>query len=246
MEQMERGRIGHRVYLAYFDESESYDKNIVVVAGVLATDPAIKKMENIFFGLREFLVPEGQKDKFTEFHTSDLFSRRGIFENIDGLDQAASFRALEKEGQWIGRSPLGIFYAAIDCQAHSTTIYGNASPLSTAFRSCLEMIEARLSEHKSEELTIAVFDDPGKKDVRLDLLLAFRDMRPKLESFSGNRGPLVHFHDDLYFGDSAFSVGLQVADFCAFFIRRHEEKKANTEHIYDSIRERILHSKQLP
>jgi Protein of unknown function (DUF3800) len=46
---------------------------------------------------------------------------------------------------------------------------------------------------------------------------------------------LSNLIDDMYFGDSADSVGIQAVDMCAFLIRRHLAGKEDSEWLYKII-----------
>jgi Protein of unknown function (DUF3800) len=56
----------------------------------------------------------------------------------------------------------------------------------------------------------------------------------------------TYFHDDMYFGDSKYSIGIQLADLCAFFIAKHLEKKPEAEGFYGLISSQIVFSKAHP
>jgi hypothetical protein len=59
-------------------------------------------------------------------------------------------------------------------------------------------------------------------------------------------GKLVHLHDDMYFGSSKDSIGVQLADLCGYFIAKHLEGDAAGEGFYDIIKDRIVYSKLEP
>ena len=54
------------------------------------------------------------------------------------------------------------------------------------------------------------------------------------------RGLLAHIHDDMYFGDSAFSVGIQLADMCALLISRHLAGYGDSEELYQRIEKLVF------
>jgi hypothetical protein len=64
-------------------------------------------------------------------------------------------------------------------------------------------------------------------------------------------GPLAdnrlwHAHDDLYFGDSKESVGLQMADLCNYFVWRHLCGKEDDQGFYKMFAEQIICAKAEP
>jgi len=54
------------------------------------------------------------------------------------------------------------------------------------------------------------------------------------------RGILEHLHDDMYFGDSKFSKGIQLADVCALVIGRHLLEYSDTEDLYQKLSKNIV------
>jgi Protein of unknown function (DUF3800) len=119
-----------------------------------------------------------------------------------------------------------IVYGAIDMDKFSKSIWGNAHPLSVGFRMCAEAVEAWLSTHTTEtdDLGILIIDDTDNKDTKNAIRNAFKDCRSRVRSVEWEneaRGQLKHLHDDLYFGDSACSCGIQAADICSYLINRH-------------------------
>jgi hypothetical protein len=52
--------------------------------------------------------------------------------------------------------------------------------------------------------------------------------------------------DDIYFGDSKDSLGIQIADMCGFIIRRHLSGKTDSEYLYDQIKDDIYLGKVAP
>ena len=208
------------MFISYFDESTSQDKTHVLVAAVIAKETEIGKIEEVFSFLRKFENPD---NRFAEFHATDLFHAKGVFKDI-GREEAS--RIVYKQAHFIGASSLSVVYAFVDVQKHKDSVHRGATPLSVAFQKCLAMVEAKLASQAPDESAIAIFDDPDDAEVKNDLETAFRNLRNPLT------GELEHFRDDLLFGNSAFSAGLQMADLCAFLCRRHEEEKENTEEMY--------------
>lgn len=52
-------------------------------------------------------------------------------------------------------------------------------------------------------------------------------------------GKTWHLHDDIYFGDSKNSIGIQLADLCGFVIRRHLEGDLAVAGFYDIMSNQI-------
>jgi hypothetical protein len=230
------------MYLAYLDDSESHDKRYQIVAGVIVQDRTFSRLESELAFVIEEYVPEELRANF-EFHASDLFQCRGAFRD---LDQTRAFKILAQCANRITELKLPVVYGAVDVDRHRKTIMGNAEPISVGFRICAMAIEAWLEANANDDLGILVFDDTQKKDVKIAIQEAFRHCRKTVISSPPDRGLLPHIHDDLYFGDSAFSFGIQAADVCAYLINRHLNNRADTEEIYRSMKGLIVASQTVP
>jgi hypothetical protein len=57
---------------------------------------------------------------------------------------------------------------------------------------------------------------------------------------------LGKLHDDMYFGDSSLSVGLQLADVVSFVVLRHLQGKEDTEFLFKQIERNIVFGKIEP
>jgi hypothetical protein len=88
-----------------------------------------------------------------------------------------------------------------------------------------------------------VVDDcnPPIKNV---LKQSFRELRQHIRKPIPSPGQMWHFHDAVAFADSRDSVGVQVADLCAYFIAKHQKNDDPTaEGFYEIIKDRIVYSK---
>jgi Protein of unknown function (DUF3800) len=82
--------------------------------------------------------------------------------------------------------------------------------------------------------------DDGDKKNSGTVQKSFRSMRGRFR-FSGVGGSSLPFvHDDMYFGDSKYSIGIQVADLCSYFIARHLAGDSEIEHFYKLIEPQIV------
>ena len=71
---------------------------------------------------------------------------------------------------------------------------------------------------------------------------AFHLFRNRTRSSPLVRGKLAHLHDDMYFGDSKFSKGIQLVDICTLLIGRHLVGYSDTEDLYQQLSENIVKS----
>ncbi len=156
---------------------------------------------------------------------------------------------------------ITVVYGAVHLPALKTEIYGSADPVDVCFRKCLSEIrdwaDASTKKHVSaqlgdnftvermteimvpsllSQLVILIVDECDGK-TKNTLQKSFRSLRPAPAS------PLECLHDDMYFGDSRYSIGIQLADLCSYFIARHLEGDTEIEAFYQIIKPRIYQPK---
>src|SRR3954451_14261251 len=56
----------------------------------------------------------------------------------------------------------------------------------------------------------------------------------------------AHFHDDVFFGDSSYSVGIQLADLCSYFIARRLQGEEEINPFYELIEPHIAYGQFYP
>jgi hypothetical protein len=259
------------VYLAYLDDSDTKCKRRKwqVMSAVLIEDQYFKLVEVGVAVAQESLglSPE-QLKKFEEFHACELYGGYGVFE---GIEQEVRFDAMRRLLGLLGTLDLHVVYGAVDLERLGNEIYASADPLDICFRICArgipswlhrkheQIVRERLGdkvenyttenlipvlyENTMRELTLIIMDDCDKK-IRESLHATFRSIRPK--RVQGSEAPLSSFHDDMYFGDSRYSFGIQIADACSYFIARHLEGDRETENSYEMISPYIVHDEVHP
>jgi Protein of unknown function (DUF3800) len=247
------------VYLAYLDDSDTKDKadKWQVMAAVIIPDYLFNVSELMLSFVIQSLIPEDKLDNFEEFHASELFGGYGVFEDID---QSKRFEAIESLLTVICTSQMHIAYGAVDLEFLRNQDYRSANAQDMAFRSCVKGIQNWMSELAMENLkksdiaagqawesplALLIADDGNKKN-NAEMQKSFRELRKRLRVPKNFGFDSAHFHDDMYFGDSKFSLGIQLADLCAFFIAKHLEKRADAEGFYQMISSRIVFSKTHP
>jgi hypothetical protein len=259
------------VYLAYIDDSDTKCKprKWQVMSAVLIEDQNFKLVEAGVAVAQESLglSPE-QLEKFQEFHACELYGGYGFFE---GIDQEVRFDAMRRLLGLLGMLDLHVVYGAVDLERLGNEIYASADPLDIGFRICARGIPSWLHrkheqivretlgdevanyttenifpvvlENTMRELTLIIMDDCDKK-IRESLHATFRSIRPR--RMPDSDAPFSSFHDDMYFGDSKYSFGIQIADACSYFIARHLEGDRETESFYEMISPHIVHSEIHP
>lgn len=238
VEHVAEGRVGVFVHLVYVDDSA--DK-FQVIGAVIIPDKHFMQVEEYLAVTIDKFVPEDSRDTF-EFHASAMFNGNSPFENL-GHDEAVEI--FRRCMTIVAGAPLAVVYGAVNLEALRDSHYASAEPKDIAFRHCIEGVEGWFKEQANGEIGIVICDQ-GDRAVTTKLQKAFRRYRTRLKSASHTRGKLVHLHDDMYFGDSAFSVGLQLADICSYIVLRHLQGKQDTEFLYEAIKDQISFGKIEP
>jgi hypothetical protein len=258
------------VHLAYLDDSNIKRKKPKwqVMSGVIIEDKIFKLTEVGVAIVPELLMPAERMSQFEEFHACELYGGHGVF---DGIDQDLRFEAIERLLATIKFAEIPIVYGAVDLTRLHSEFYASADPADICFRICLEGIDfwaeedinsklhAKLGDNIEnyklenvtphvvngllEELVIVIVDECDKK-VRDTLQQSYRGLRPPRNVARDK--PFSHFHDDMYFGDSRYSIGIQLADLCSYFIARHLDGDNETESFYEMIHPHIVYSKIRP
>ena len=227
------------VYLTCIDDPESHGKSYQIVCAILLRQDDSDLPEDLLAGVIEEAVPESSRATF-EFHAADLYQSKGPF---TGLPRARAMETLEACVRWIAGCDIPIVFGAVDTtQLGDDDIRGNAHPAGAAFTICAKGAELWMQENAKEELGILIMDSSARPDVRQAVQRSFRDLTRHVHAFSSNRLVLKHFHDELYFGDSACSFGIQAADICSFFICRHINGYLDSEQFYSIIEPNIINS----
>lgn len=235
------------VYITYMDDSGSTGGNLAdkkspfqIVGAIIIGDEEFSVAESLLANIIDQTVAEEFRSSF-EFHASDLWARNEPFEALS-REQAES--AIQQSLEIVQGLEIPVVYGAVDKKKLSEQLYSSASPLEMAFRKCVEHIEEWMSISAPNELAILIADDSDKG--KREMKNAFRQYRRKVRSLQHNRGKLEHLLDDMFFGASSDSLGIQLADVCNFVIERHLCEKQDTEHLYQIIKDRIFRATTFP
>jgi hypothetical protein len=90
--------------------------------------------------------------------------------------------------------------------------------------------------------------DENKKnrEVKEKLLKTYRALRARHPFIPPHENRLWHAHDHMFFADSTDCLGIQLADLCAYFVRRHLAGDSVTEHYYKRLADNIICAKPEP
>lgn len=217
------------VYLAYIDDSDTRAKQQKwqVLSAVLIPDSSFPNLEMASSDVIHRLMGDERFEEFTEFHACELYGGYGVFE---GIEQSKRFGAIEEVLGVLPAIKAKVAYGAVDLEGLQQQPYASASPLDMAFRMCAEGIEmflvrnladvAQGKEPQGSSAAIFIADE-FDKGVKATLQKSFRSLRQRLSFSETEFSKLPLVHDDMYFGDSRYSIGIQMADLCSYFIARH-------------------------
>ena len=131
-------------------------------------------------------------------------------------------------------------------RALSLSAFGGASPLDVAFRMCALGIEKQVARPGGEELCLFIMDDTKDARLKNQLKCSFSSLRKRFGPPTWNSGRLWSVRDDMYFGASKDSVGIQIADLCNYFVARKLKMNGGGHSFYDIFSDRVICSKIEP
>jgi Protein of unknown function (DUF3800) len=241
------------MHLAYLDDSGTDGQSGITLCGAVIVDPQyFMGLENLH-GAAVQLLPKEAVDNFQEFKASELFSGQGPFKPVEKEKRFEAIRVLLTA---LKVEELPYIYFAVDDGELSKNPMGSAKPFDMAFRMCLLGIEewARSmhpQRHGSitldfKDFFLCVMDDTTDNGLKHQLRASYRLLRSKRPYGGPAYHRLWHAHDDLYFGDSKESVGLQMVDLCNYFVWRHLCGREDEVGFYQMIAKQIICAKSEP
>jgi hypothetical protein len=238
------------MYLGYIDDSGTFDKkkqSFEVLATLLVHDKIFSEIKGAVGLCVENVILKEKLEKFEEFHACELYGGYGVF---DGIDQQTRFAAIRQLLSIIKDFRLHVIYGAVNLRQLQHEAYGSAVPADVAFRLCLsgiiEFMDKEQRKGTLPECVLLIADDTDKKKREL-IKNTFRWVKNYVFDFLGEWRPGKFFHDDMYFGSSKDSVGIQLADLCAYFVAKHlENNDPEAESFYQIFSELIVHSEIAP
>jgi Protein of unknown function (DUF3800) len=234
------------VHLIYLDDG---GKGAIKVFGGVVVDHSWFTLVEVQSALIVYqLLGNERRDQFKEFHASDLYNGEGVFEGIAEEKRHAAFQQLLDVRNMLR---IAYVYSAIDTGALNRSPMRSASWMDIAFTMCACAIDeyirkahmtvwtqhSELPEEKRVGLkfpdtpfSLIIVDEPEQQRDKGRIRDSFRAMRKPLAHAiqqTSEGGPftwsnrLVAPADEVLFGNSADSIGLQVADACNWVMWRH-------------------------
>jgi hypothetical protein len=233
--------------LVYLDDSCD-DSGYQLVGAAIVQEDNFLLLEDALALLAERLVPEKIRDDF-EFHASAMLNGKDSFADL-GRDKALAI--FSNCVDFVEHTKTTVVYGAVNMPKLRAGRYATAQPIDIAFRGCLDGLVEWFKRETAmfsvlghsigtlSNLGILICDDTKNQHIKDNLRKAYRAYRRRLRSTSQERGRLAFVHDDMYFGDSAYSSGIQLADICSYIILRHLQQKPDTEYLFQRLKPHIF------
>ena len=229
---------GANVYLIYLDDSrqEKVKSRFQVIGSVIVNDGHFDYLEqHLGYYLYELVQPDVAQ-QLEEFHASDILAGNKPFE---GVKRERAIEILSNAVSAIVGMNIPVVFGAVDLSKLYASNYASANPVDMAFRICVKLIEEWFQEEAHDGLGLLISDESDTK-VKHAMLNAFHLFRNRVIRSPPTRGILEHLHDDMYFGNSKYSKGIQLADICTLLIGRHLVGYSDTEELYQQLSANIV------
>lgn len=245
------------MHLAYLDDSQ-LQGSIAIFGAIVIPHGVFGWAERLHSIAVQQLFPVDEiEEKFQEFHAHELFKGEGAFK---GIDKAKRFDAIRILLMAVRDQRLPFIYAAVDEKklaksALARDLFETAHPLVAAFKMCLLGVESWAQSQHVEDLPgaikidygdqyLLIVDETKEQELKKRLRNSYRLLRAARPYLGKEENRLWHAHDAMYFGDSRDSVGIQLADLCAYFMQRHLSK-VNPDAVDESDQFYQMFSKQV-
>ena len=236
--------LGEYVHIVYLDDSkqEKNKNRFQVIGAVIVKDEIFDDLErHLGYTLHE-LAEQHVTGGFEEFHASDLLAGNKPFTDVK-REQALAILGTAIAA--VSDMGIPVIYGAVDLGKLYATNYATANPVDIAFRMCVRIVEEWFLENAHNGLGLLISDD-SEKSVKNAMLNAFHLFRNRVRSSPATRGELGHLHDDMYFGDSKYSIGIQLADICTLLIGRHLAGYQDTEDLFQQMSGSVFRGEVAP
>jgi hypothetical protein len=236
------------VRMAYLDEagiSNPKHEPFIVVAGIIVdADNQWKKVEDNLNSIIEEFIPEDEQEACI-FHATELFSggkrfprekwprekRWEILSEILSIPEKLNLPIIYGDINRAKFSPIdSIGISGVVEQAHAFACFG-----------CVRSLQQWMKEFTPENevaLLIAENNHLSRRFIQ-DVLAIVR--QPKTIQRNPDLYPLDRIIETVHFAEKTHSSLLQIADACAFIIKRQLMKAKDSEQFYQLIEKQLIH-----
>lgn len=211
----------------YLDESGTGDEPYAVMVGVVVDAQRMRPTKADWAELLATLSEVVGKPVL-EIHTRDFYAGNGPWRGIDGPQRA---QVIEEVFEWLSERKHRIVYSAVDKAAFFSTFPADPRQADVktlwrflALHVVLAVQKQFQKEPKNKGNTLFVFDNEEREEMRFTDLV--REPPAWTDTYYGRarkQDRLDQVIDVPYFADSRDVGLLQLADFVAYFLRRHVE-----------------------
>lgn len=242
--------------LAYLDEagvSNRRQEPYLVVAGVIVDpDSQWRKLESHIRSLAAQHAPDQDPYRFV-FHAHELFHGSGYFdrrrwdksERWAILDELASIPKkfnLPVALGWLRRSATEVeIEGTIVYREHNTPQFFEAWSHAAAFQLAAKQIEWWMRQNCKSELAAVIAEDrSGVKETIKFLHASYTQRATGRRSFEHDYFRSNHIVDTVHFAKKEESILLQIADVCAFCLKRRVMRKGDADRFYALLESQIV------
>jgi uncharacterized protein DUF3800 len=237
-----KGRVDDFVRIVYFDEAGTSDARtepFLVVVAVIIRDKHWLAIERAAHDIVNRLVPEKMRQEF-EFHACDLFAGNTKGFQRNARDKEIRFEILKSFLTIVRDFKLPIIYTVHDKERLPIRDWQEMTVHRELGRQlCAGYVESWLvKKTRGRDVAMLISDVVHSDNKREEKLIKRYLLRNRKWPMFATMGPVLeHVVDTIHFADSRESIGLQIADACAFFIKRHymNESHADAEPLYQII-----------
>jgi Protein of unknown function (DUF3800) len=208
------------VYIVYLDEAGTSDQEThLVVAGIIVKEDQLLECEEQLDAVLKKHIPEEDREGF-EFHAHELFGGRGYFKNRREWSPQKRESIIKDVLDSLLKFNLPIIYGAIDKPKHREKYFYPFNAHDLAFMLFAERVDGWIASNAPFEVCILIADESDRDKIIKTSLRQYRKAGIEI-GHSEKPKKLYNIADAIYFGDSKDSWGLQLADFCCYFIKCH-------------------------
>jgi hypothetical protein len=248
------------MFFAFTDDSRTKHNGVQwqIMATVLIRDSQFRTLEAMLSVVADNLIPPEKQAQFTEFKASEIYGGHDLYE---GIPKNVRHGAMAGLLSFLRDTDIMVVYGALNLSELKRLNYASVNPFDVVFRICARGVEDWMAKQLEHQFQQYIAEGTPDQHVRFDdkalfivdesgenkaiLQKTFRELRRSYRQ-QDEQSELEHVFDDMYFGDSKYSVGIQVADACAYFIGKHVSGDMEAEAIYALIEPHIVYSEIEP